>query len=156
MVKSAQKIETANSETHLIAQIETEAGISNAGKIAAVDGIDVLWIGHTDLENSLGIPGQFDNPRFNEALATVLAVCKQHNKVPGIMATGIENGKSLLDKGFKQSKQGASGRRWRLGREEFVKSPMGFIFIGSKVMMLPMQVHTPRLTGLSVPGCWVV
>jgi len=95
------KIETANSETHLIAQIETEAGISNAGEIAAIDGIDVLWIGHTDLANSLGIPGQFDHPRFNEALATVLAACKQYNKVPGIMATGIENGKSLLDKGFR-------------------------------------------------------
>jgi len=95
------KIETANNETHLIAQIETEAGICNAGEIAAIDGIDVLWIGHTDLANSLGIPGQFDHPRFKEALATMLAACKQHNKVPGIMATGIENGKSLLDEGFR-------------------------------------------------------
>ena len=31
----------------------------------------------------------------------MLAACKQHNKVPGIMATGIENGKSLLDEGFR-------------------------------------------------------
>jgi 2-keto-3-deoxy-L-rhamnonate aldolase RhmA len=36
------KIATANSETHLIAQIETAAGVENANAIAAVDGIDVL------------------------------------------------------------------------------------------------------------------
>ena len=71
------KIATANSETHLIAQIETAAGVENANAIAAVDGIDVLWIGHFDLSNSLGIPGQFDHPRFREALDTVLAACRR-------------------------------------------------------------------------------
>lgn len=96
-----QKITTANSETHLIAQIETAAGVENVNAIAAVDGIDVLWIGHFDLSNSLGIPGQFDHPRFREALDTVLTACRQHQKVPGFMAGGIDNGKSLLDQGFR-------------------------------------------------------
>ena len=36
--------------------------------IAAVPGVDVLWIGHYDLTASLGIPGQFDHPDFREAL----------------------------------------------------------------------------------------
>ena len=106
----AEKIESANRETQLIAQIETAAGVSSAGEIAAIDGIDVLWIGHTDLTNSLGIPGQFDHPRFHEALATVVAVCKEHNKVPVIMATGIENGKSMLNKGFRMI--GYGGDLW--------------------------------------------
>jgi 2-keto-3-deoxy-L-rhamnonate aldolase RhmA len=96
-----EKINSANGETHLIAQIETAAGVENADAIAAVDGIDVLWIGYFDLTNSLGIPGQFDHPRFQEALATVLAACKRYNKVPGFMAGGIEDGKSLLDQGFR-------------------------------------------------------
>jgi len=96
-----EKIQNANSETHLIAQIETATGVHNAEEIAAVDGIDVLWIGHFDLTNSLGIPGQFDHPRFKEAVATVLAACRTHNKVPGFMAGGIEDGKSLLDQGFR-------------------------------------------------------
>jgi 2-keto-3-deoxy-L-rhamnonate aldolase RhmA len=52
-----EKINSANGETHLIAQIETAAGVENADAIAAVDGIDVLWIGYFDLTNSLGIPG---------------------------------------------------------------------------------------------------
>lgn len=96
-----EKIKTANSETHLIAQIETVAGVENVETIAAVDGIDVLWIGHTDLSCSLGIPGQFDHPRFKEALDAVLAACQNHNKVPGFMAGGIDDGKALLDQGFR-------------------------------------------------------
>ena len=96
-----EKIQSANSETHLIAQIETAAGVRNAEEIAAVDGIDVLWIGHFDLTNSLGIPGQFDHPRFKESLTAVLAACQRHNKVPGFMAGSIEDGRSLLDQGFR-------------------------------------------------------
>jgi 2-dehydro-3-deoxyglucarate aldolase/4-hydroxy-2-oxoheptanedioate aldolase len=95
------KIESSNRETHVIAQIETAAGVRHADEIAAVDGIDVLWIGHFDLTNSLGIPGQFEHPRFKESLATVLDACQRHHKVPAFMASGIENGKSLLDQGFR-------------------------------------------------------
>ena len=54
----------ANDEGLLIAQIETARGVENVERIAAVDGIDVLWIGHFDLTNSLGIPGQFDHPEL--------------------------------------------------------------------------------------------
>ncbi len=96
-----EKIAAANRRTHLIAQIETAAGVNNADAIAAVDGIDVLWIGHFDLTNSLGIPGQFDHPDFQAAVATVLDACEKHHKVPGFMASGIENGKMLLDQGFR-------------------------------------------------------
>ncbi|HUG68207.1 MAG TPA: aldolase/citrate lyase family protein [Pirellulaceae bacterium] len=96
-----EKIKTANSETLLIAQIETAAGVANADAIAALDGIDVLWIGHFDLTNSLGIPGQFDHPRFQESLETVLAACRKHNKIPGFMAGDVASGKALLDQGFR-------------------------------------------------------
>ena len=48
----------------MIAQIETERGLEQVEEIAAVDGIDVLWVGHFDLTNFLGIPGQFDDPRL--------------------------------------------------------------------------------------------
>ncbi|MFO1001290.1 MAG: aldolase/citrate lyase family protein [Planctomycetaceae bacterium] len=96
-----EKVTTANSETHLIAQIETAAGVENVDAIAAVPGIDVLWIGHFDLSNSLGIPGEFEHPRFQQALTSVLAACARHGKVPGFMAGSISNGKSLLDQGFR-------------------------------------------------------
>ncbi|MBS0262894.1 MAG: aldolase [Planctomycetes bacterium] len=95
------KITSANRETHLLAQIETAAGVENAHAIAAVDGIDVLWIGHFDLSNSLGIPGEFNHPRFQDALNTVLAACHAHGKIPGFMASSVEDGRALLDRGFR-------------------------------------------------------
>lgn len=96
-----QKMESANREGLVIAQIETAAGVRNVHEIAAVAGIDVLWIGHVDLSNSLGIPGQFDHPEFHGALKRVLDACRQHGKVPGFMACDITAGKALLDQGFR-------------------------------------------------------
>ena len=97
----AAKVESANRQTLLIAQIETAEGVRNVDEIAAVPGIDVLWIGHFDLSNSLGIPVQFDHPQFRSAVAKVLGACKQHGKTPGFMAGDIASGKSLLDQGFR-------------------------------------------------------
>lgn len=96
-----EKIDSANREQLLIAQIETAAGVDNVEAIAAVPGIDVLWIGHFDLTNSLGIPGQFTHPTFVAALERVVAACRKHNKTPGFMASDIENGKALLKQGFR-------------------------------------------------------
>jgi 2-keto-3-deoxy-L-rhamnonate aldolase RhmA len=96
-----EKIASANRETLLIAQIETERGVEEVDAIASVAGIDVLWIGHFDLTNSLGIPGQFDHPRFVSALERVLEACRREGKVPGFMAGDIPTGKALLDQGFR-------------------------------------------------------
>ena len=66
-------MKAANARTLVIAQIETERGLDNVDEIAAVDGIDVLWVGHFDLTNFLGIPGQFDNPKYLDALKRIVA-----------------------------------------------------------------------------------
>jgi 2-keto-3-deoxy-L-rhamnonate aldolase RhmA len=70
----------------VIAQIETERGLANVDAIAATSGIDVLWIGHFDLSNFLGIPAQFDHPRFVEAVHTVVAAARKYGKGLGYMA----------------------------------------------------------------------
>ncbi|MCZ6681402.1 MAG: aldolase/citrate lyase family protein [Candidatus Poribacteria bacterium] len=95
------KMESANAEGLLIAQIETVKGVENADEIAALDGIDVLWIGHFDLTNSMGIPGQFDHPQFQQALDRVLAACQQHGKAAGFMASSVEEGRTFLERGFR-------------------------------------------------------
>jgi len=95
------KIESANRETLLIAQIETGEGVRNADEIAAVPGIDVLWIGHFDLSNFLGIPGQFTHPQFLAGVAKVLEACKKHGKTPGFMCSDIAGGQALLQQGFR-------------------------------------------------------
>lgn len=82
-----QKIKAYHDRTLLIAQIETERGLENVEEIAAVDGVDVLWVGHFDLSNFMGIPGQFDHPDFVAAMTHVAQVAHQHGKVAGFMAT---------------------------------------------------------------------
>lgn len=96
-----ETMQAANREQLLIAQIETRAGLENVERIAAVDGIDVLWIGQFDLTSSLGIPGQFDRPEFHEALDRVLAACRRHNRAAGYMAMSVAEAGAMLDRGFR-------------------------------------------------------
>ncbi|MDM0117305.1 aldolase/citrate lyase family protein [Variovorax sp. J22R133] len=82
-----QKIAQANGRTMVIAQIETERGLDDVEAIAAVDGVDVLWVGHFDLSNFMGIPGQFQDARFDAAMRRVAEVARRHGKAAGFMAT---------------------------------------------------------------------
>lgn len=91
----------ANAEQLLIAQIETAAGVEQVEAIAAVDGIDVLWIGHFDLTNSLGIPAQFDHPTYLHAVERVLAAAQARGKATGFMVASPEEGAALLARGFR-------------------------------------------------------
>src|SRR5436305_3056841 len=60
----ADKFIAANERTTLFCQIETAEGVNNADKMASIDGVDCLWVGHCDLSVSPGIPGQFYHPAF--------------------------------------------------------------------------------------------
>lgn len=81
------KIKFANKRNLVIAQIETEHGLENVEEIAAVEGIDVLWVGHFDLTNFLGIPGEFDNKIYRDALKRVVKAGRKHGKGLGFMAS---------------------------------------------------------------------
>jgi 2-keto-3-deoxy-L-rhamnonate aldolase RhmA len=91
----------ANDETLLIAQIETAGGIENVEEISAVEGLDVLWIGHNDLTNSMGIPGQFDHSDYLRAVDRFLEACADGGKAPGIMSTGVDEARAQLEQGFR-------------------------------------------------------
>ena len=96
-----KKMRTADSEVLLIAQIETAAGLESVEQIAAVDGIDLLWIGQFDLSSSLGIPGEFTQPRFLEALHRVTAAAQRHGKAAGFMVLGIDEAGTRIEQGFR-------------------------------------------------------
>ena len=95
-----EKLAAANHRTTLFTQIETEAGVENADAIAAVDGVDCLWVGHFDLSCSLGIPGEFENPRFLAAIDRVTAACKAHNKACGRLVPDAATAAEYNAKGF--------------------------------------------------------
>ncbi|REJ73333.1 MAG: aldolase [Planctomycetota bacterium] len=96
-----EKIESANRETLIIVQIETREGLEQVDKIAAVEGVDVLWIGQTDLTASLGIAGQFDSPEFFKAVDAVAAACERHGKTAGYMPLSHDETKDFRDRGFR-------------------------------------------------------
>lgn len=97
----AEKARAANEAGLLIAQIETVQGLEHVGEIAAVEGIDVLWIGQYDLTSSLGVAGRFDHPDYHAAVARVVAACRDHGKIPGMMSTSDDEGRWQLEQGFR-------------------------------------------------------
>lgn len=68
-----------------MAQIETPEGVANAAAIAAVDGVDVLFIGPSDLTTALGIQGQFEHPLYLDALQKITTAAKNAGKATGIL-----------------------------------------------------------------------
>jgi 4-hydroxy-2-oxoheptanedioate aldolase len=68
-----------------IIQIESPSAVEHAVEIAAIDGVDVLFVGPTDLSHSLGIPGRFDDPAYLEALRHVTTTAEAAGKAAGIL-----------------------------------------------------------------------
>jgi 2-keto-3-deoxy-L-rhamnonate aldolase RhmA len=90
----AEKFKASNARTTLFCQIETAEGVKNADALAAMDGVDCLWVGHFDLSSSLGVPGQFEHPTFLKAIEKVANATARHGKALGRLvpdvATGLE------------------------------------------------------------------
>jgi 4-hydroxy-2-oxoheptanedioate aldolase len=99
----------ANKELLTAVQIETAQAVRNAEEIAAVNGVDTLIIGPTDLSTSLGIFGQFKHPLLWESFETVAAACKKFGKSPGILLPALEEVERLVEMGFRFIAGGADG-----------------------------------------------
>jgi 2-keto-3-deoxy-L-rhamnonate aldolase RhmA len=98
-------VERANDEVVAIAQVETETGVENAPDIAAVEGVDALFVGPADLGASLGsAPGE---PRFEDAVASVVEAAHAAGVAVGTLATRtdaiadwVERGVDFLAVGY--------------------------------------------------------
>lgn len=91
----------ANRETAVIIMIETRRALENLDAIAAVEGVDVLWIGHYDLTASLGIPGQFEHVEYRSALRRVVEACDANGIAAGMSTDSLADAHELLDEGFR-------------------------------------------------------
>lgn len=96
----ADKIAAANDEILVIAQIETERGLAVVDEIAAVEGIDALWIGQFDLTNFLGVPGDFESAAYLDAVDVVAAAARRHGKGLGILAMDPDWARDYAAGGF--------------------------------------------------------
>lgn len=73
-----------NDEILTVVMLESPEAIENAADIAAVDGIDVLFIGTSDLTASMGISGQMGHQRVIDAYQEVGNACRKHGKILGM------------------------------------------------------------------------
>lgn len=89
-----------NKRTLLIPQCETIESLKIIEEIVATDGIDGIFIGPFDLSIALGIPTEFDNPIFEEAVERIYKTCRAHNKLTFIFANDLVYAKKYKDYGF--------------------------------------------------------
>src|ERR1700759_1226875 len=73
-----------NAEVLTVVMLESPEAIANADAIAAVPGVDVLFIGTSDLTTELGISGQMGHTKVIEAYQTVGEACRKHGKTLGM------------------------------------------------------------------------
>jgi 2-dehydro-3-deoxyglucarate aldolase/4-hydroxy-2-oxoheptanedioate aldolase len=97
----AEKMRMIHERTLVIAMIETARGLENVEAIAAVPGVDVLWLGHFDLTNFLGIPGDFSHPKYKGAIKHITSAASRHGKAAGYMAADAALGREYLGHGFR-------------------------------------------------------
>lgn len=89
-----------SSQLLTIVQIETEQAVEAADFIAAVEGVDILFIGPADLTHAMGIPRQFDHPDFTAACTRVISACIKHNKTAGILLRDLSLAVKAAEQGF--------------------------------------------------------
>src|SRR6185295_3501050 len=96
----------ANDNTICALQVETADCIKNIDAIAAVPGLDMLFLGQNDLCMSMGLyekyefPHMYTSPELGEATNKLIAAAKKNNVILGIFLFGTSRVGEFLDKGF--------------------------------------------------------
>lgn len=90
-------VQVANETILTVVQIETPEAVKNADAIAAVPGVDALFIGPNDLALSLlgYVPARWNEPEFLDALETVRQAGQRHGKFVGILARNGQHAQEL-------------------------------------------------------------
>jgi 2-dehydro-3-deoxyglucarate aldolase/4-hydroxy-2-oxoheptanedioate aldolase len=96
----AEALKAANDRTAVFCLIETADGAKNVDGIAALPGVDGLWVGHFDLSVSLGIPGDFHHPKFAAAMKRIITAAKKHKKALGRLVPNVEQAIAFNKQGF--------------------------------------------------------
>ena len=99
-VETASYLRFSNTNTTVICQIESVEGLENIEAIADTPGVDVLWVGHFDLTQSMGIPGQMEHPQFLGALKKVIDTARRKELAASIQPDCMEDARKWTDMGF--------------------------------------------------------
>ena len=120
----------ADQNVVVIAIIEEARAVDNVEAIAATPGVDVLFIGVSDLSFSLGLRGRQDEPALQEAIAKVVAAGKRHGKFLGRPAGTPEQVKQYMEQGFLLFQ---------------APTELGFMLAGAKRYLEPLDKSADKL-----------
>jgi 2-keto-3-deoxy-L-rhamnonate aldolase RhmA len=92
--------DSADRNIVVVAVVEEVSALAHADEIAATPGVDVVFVGTGDLSFSLGLRGQQQHPRVEEAACAVLDAARRHGKIAGRPAGTVEDTRRYIEQGF--------------------------------------------------------
>jgi len=131
----AEYIAEANRQTFLVIQIEDPKALQQVDEIAAVEGVDVLFLGPGDFSILSGIPGQFGHELIQQALAKVARAAEKAGKHWGCPAFSKEHTQQLMEMGARFICHQADILMVKAGMEQVRRDfePLGFTFDDSRL-----------------------
>ena len=93
-------MERTNEEVLILPQCETKECLEKIEEIAAIPGVDGIFIGPYDLTIALGKPAQFSDPEVKAAFDRILKACRAAGKFAFIFTGSKEAARSYLEQGF--------------------------------------------------------
>ncbi|MBW1666695.1 MAG: hypothetical protein JRI79_00590 [Deltaproteobacteria bacterium] len=90
-----------NEEVLIALQIEHRDAVKNLSEILSVPGIDVAFVGPSDLSASLGKPGNSSDPVVDSAIRKVIEVSNDRGIIPGIHTSSVEKARYWIEQGMK-------------------------------------------------------
>lgn len=120
----------ANRETFVVIQIEDPRAIEHADAMAAVGGVDVLFLGPGDFSILAGIPGQWDHPVIQDAMKRVASAAKKAGKHWGMPIFSVEHARQVMELGGRFLCHGCDLLMVKAGLEEIQRKfePLGVTF----------------------------
>jgi 2-keto-3-deoxy-L-rhamnonate aldolase RhmA len=116
----------ANRNLLTITQIETARAVQNAKQIAAVDGVDVLFVGPMDLSLSVGMPGRFEDSDYRAILAKVASIARDGGKAAGILLPSVQLLEMVYEMGYRFVAAGSDGGLVMQGMKNNLTAMAGF------------------------------
>ena len=126
--------DSADAHILTICVIEEERALANVDAIAATPGIDVIFIGTSDLSFSLGLRGRQNEPKLNQAIDAIVAAARRHHKFLGRPACSAEEVLRYREQGFQVFQS---------------VTELGLIRLGAKEVLQPLGIE-PSSTGESM------
>ncbi len=91
----------SNEDLLIIALLETARAFERLDEIVSVPGVDVAWMGHYDLTASMGIPAEFEHPKFLGCMDALVKVCVRHKVAPGFLPATAKDASRWIRSGFR-------------------------------------------------------